>query len=234
MIVITGDTHGDIKRFKNPLIKKLKKGDTLIICGDFGFVWDGSKAEKKILKKLGKKKYNILFVEGMHENYELLKSYPTEEFCGGMVRTISGRLRQLMRGYVFVIEDQKIFAFGGGIGDEHDGVHAPAYDYGDNHPTQDELSRGLESLEEYHYEVDFIVTYDPPAQITEFLEIGKADRTHLNTYLDFVRDKTTFKKWFFGRHHLNKLIPPKYFALFDNAVKAYVKPKTKKNGEKHG
>ncbi len=43
MVYVTGDMHGDFERFKLPAMKKLKKGDTLIICGDFGFLWDGSK-----------------------------------------------------------------------------------------------------------------------------------------------------------------------------------------------
>ena len=38
MIYITGDIHGDLSRFKDKRIKKLKKGDTLIVCGDFGFM----------------------------------------------------------------------------------------------------------------------------------------------------------------------------------------------------
>lgn len=40
MIYITGDTHGDINRFFDggALDTKLTKNDTLIICGDFGFV----------------------------------------------------------------------------------------------------------------------------------------------------------------------------------------------------
>lgn len=42
MIYVTGDTHGDIERFKSSGIHKLKKGDSIIVCGDFGFVWDGS------------------------------------------------------------------------------------------------------------------------------------------------------------------------------------------------
>ena len=47
MIYITGDTHGDIKRFKTRSAKKLTKDDILIVCGDFGFLWDESKKEKK-------------------------------------------------------------------------------------------------------------------------------------------------------------------------------------------
>ena len=56
MICVTGDLHGDITRFGSPVLKKLRRGDALIITGDFGCIWDGSKKEKKIHKKLGKKK----------------------------------------------------------------------------------------------------------------------------------------------------------------------------------
>ena len=55
MIYVTGDTHGDIDRFKDSQMKKLGRGDTLIICGDFGFFWDGSKKEQQMLKKLAAK-----------------------------------------------------------------------------------------------------------------------------------------------------------------------------------
>ena len=62
MIYITGDTHGDLSRFDNPLVKKLKSGDNLIICGDFGFIWEGNEKEYRILNSLGNHKYNIFFV----------------------------------------------------------------------------------------------------------------------------------------------------------------------------
>ena len=39
MVYITGDMHGDLSRFKNPIFKKMKAGDVLIVCGDFGGVW---------------------------------------------------------------------------------------------------------------------------------------------------------------------------------------------------
>ena len=52
MLYVTGDTHGDYERFTSSALKKLKKGDTLFICGDFGFIWDGSKNEEKLLKKI--------------------------------------------------------------------------------------------------------------------------------------------------------------------------------------
>ena len=43
MIYVTADTHGEIDRFKEKDIRRLGRKDTLIVMGDFGFLWDGSK-----------------------------------------------------------------------------------------------------------------------------------------------------------------------------------------------
>ena len=71
MIYVTGDMHGDISRFEDKNIAKLRRGDYLIICGDFGFIWDGSRQEEKVLKFLSRQKFTILFVDGCHENVAL-------------------------------------------------------------------------------------------------------------------------------------------------------------------
>lgn len=45
MIYITGDTHGDFLRFSMnafPEQAEMTKEDIVIICGDFGGVWDYS------------------------------------------------------------------------------------------------------------------------------------------------------------------------------------------------
>ena len=47
MVYLTGDTHGDIDRFKHGKLRWLGKRDTVVVLGDFGFVWDGSKEEQK-------------------------------------------------------------------------------------------------------------------------------------------------------------------------------------------
>ena len=62
MVFVTGDTHGDPNRLSKNGLKNLKAGDTLIVCGDFGFIWDKSKNEQKILKALSKREYNICFI----------------------------------------------------------------------------------------------------------------------------------------------------------------------------
>ena len=114
MVYVTGDMHGDASRFSDPRLKKLKKGDTLLVCGDFGFLWNGSKAEQKLLKQIGSKKYNVCFLDGTHENFELLKSYDVIEWNGGKARQIYKNLYHLMRGQIYEIEGLKIFTMGGG------------------------------------------------------------------------------------------------------------------------
>ena len=49
-IFITGDAHGDFSRLQPvafPEQSNLTKEDYLIICGDFGGVWDGGDAEQQ-------------------------------------------------------------------------------------------------------------------------------------------------------------------------------------------
>lgn len=76
MIYITGDCHRDFSRFntKNfPEQHEMTKEDFVIICGDFGGVWDygkESKEEKYLLDWLEEKPFTTLFVSGNHENFD--------------------------------------------------------------------------------------------------------------------------------------------------------------------
>lgn len=221
MILITGDIHGDFSRFKDKRLRKLRKSDALIICGDFGMIWDGSKREKRLLKRLGRRRYSILFVEGVHESYEELEKYETEQWCGGTTRKISGNLRQLVRGNVFTIAGRTVFAFGGGKSDEQDAESSDdplrlKYEA----PSDKELSDSDKALAEHCDCVDYIVSYEPPASIAEFMNGGEPQTDRVTVYLEEKRTAVKFGQWFFGKMHLNKHIPTKFTAVFDNVIDA--------------
>ncbi|MDY4586902.1 MAG: metallophosphoesterase [Oscillospiraceae bacterium] len=220
MIFITGDIHGDITRFRSPILRKLRKNDALIVCGDFGFIWDGSEKENKLLKRIGKLPYNVLFVEGSHENYDLLEDYPVEEWCGGKTRRISGRLRQLMRGQVYNIAEKVVFSFGGGQSDDTVDLIEGENWWKREIPSEHELEEGIRNLEKAGNKVDFMVTYEPPSKLHDFLDHTSGDRNHINTYLNEIYEKISFERWFFGKLHMNKLIPPKYYAVYDQIIVA--------------
>lgn len=116
MIFITGDTHGDFTRFSSenfPEQKDMTKEDFVIICGDFGGVWDGSRRERYWLDWLEDKPFTTLFVSGNHENYDLLAGYPVEHWHGGKVQPIRASLLHLTRGQFFQIGGKRIFTMGG-------------------------------------------------------------------------------------------------------------------------
>ena len=72
-IFITGDTHGDFSRLLPAAFheqRDLTKEDYLIICGDFGSVWDGGDAEQQWLDWLETRSFTTLFVSGNHENFD--------------------------------------------------------------------------------------------------------------------------------------------------------------------
>ena len=67
MVYLTGDTHGDLDRFRHGRLRWLGKRDIVVVLGDFGFVWDGSAEEQKKLDWLRKRPYTLLFLDGSHE-----------------------------------------------------------------------------------------------------------------------------------------------------------------------
>ncbi len=223
MIYVTGDMHGDLSRFNDRKITKIKKRDTLIICGDFGFLWSGEKKEKKILKKLGKKRYNIMFVEGCHENYDLLYKYPIEEYKNGLVRRISGNLMQMIRGSIFEIDGVSIFAFGGGQQPEIAIRKENNTHWKQELPTLEEIETGLKNLAEKNQKVDYIVTHEPPSKLNELLDFSNTFKyvevNVLNATFNEIAEKCEFKKWYFGKCHKNRIISKHYHALFTDTVK---------------
>ena len=107
MIYLTADLHGDLDRLQQ-VRKPLRRHDSLIVLGDFGFIWNGSKAEQKLLRRLGKGKGTLLFLDGAHENFDLLAEYPVVEFAGGQARKLGERLYQLLRGECYTIEGRRL------------------------------------------------------------------------------------------------------------------------------
>lgn len=222
MVYVTGDIHGDINRFKSSAANKLKKGDTLLVCGDFGFIWDGNSAEQRSLKKLSKKKYNICFVDGTHENFELLNSYEVSSWNNGNVHQIAGNIFHLMRGQIFEIEGLKIFTMGGGESPDID-IRGLSPWAKDESPSHAEMIEGAENLEKADNTVDIIISHEPSAKIKDFLQlkfVDKARLTLLNTYFDELATSCNYKKWYFGSMHMDKRIYDNQIAVFEKIREA--------------
>ena len=153
MIYVTGDLHGDPARLSDKALRRLKKGDILLVCGDFGFVWDGSPAELKLRRKIGKQKYTTIFVDGTHDNLPMIREFPEEEYAGGTVRRIEGNLLYAERGTILTLEGKKVFFLGGGVSEDMDERLESGTWHSEEMPTAEELAAAEERLTQCSYTV---------------------------------------------------------------------------------
>ncbi len=221
MIYVTGDTHGDIERLSKPALSMLNSKDTLIICGDFGFIWNDDTKEKQFLNRLESRKYNICFVDGVYENFDALNEYPVAIWNGGRVHKIRPNVFHLMRGQVFEIENKTIFTMGGGELPELDFQDSDESSVKKEIPTSQEMLNGVTNLEKHGFKVDYIITHEPPAKIRDFLRMSENKNirvTALGAYFDELSQQTEYTRWFFGNMHTDKFITEKYAALFTHIV----------------
>lgn len=217
MVYITGNLHGELDRFDAPEFRRLKKGDTLLVCGDFGFLWDGSEKEKKQLKKLSNKKYTIAFVDGTHENFHLLNQYPVQEWNGGRVHDLGG-VFHLMRGEIFTIEGKTYFAMGGGESAEKQMYMDAGNWWEQEMPTMEEIRSAAQHLKDVGMQVDNIVTHEPAPKILASGVNAKENTNQLESFFETVVRRVQYGKWFFGSLHTDRKFTAKNYAVFNRVL----------------
>ena len=249
MIYITGDCHQNFGRFSTrifPEQKEMTKEDYVIICGDFGGVWNKgkeNKEEKYLMDWLAAKPFTTLFVDGNHENFDRLYAYPVEEWHGGRIHKIRPSVIHMMRGQVFEIEGKSIFTFGGASSHDIDGgilepedpdfkkkkrkLDAGWLPYRINHiswwrqelPSQEEMEEGRKNLAAHGNAVDFIVTHCC-ASSTQILLGGSMYRPDtITAYLEEILQNIKFRKWFFGHYHDNRNVNARELFLYEQIIR---------------
>lgn len=250
MVYITGDTHGDYDIFKLRESKNLfKEGDTLIICGDFGAIWYPEDSEKRYIMEekmtLGFYKSlpcDVCFIDGNHENYDRLYSFPVVDYKGGKAHKIADNVFHLMRGEIFTIENQTFLAMGGAAShDIQDGVLEKDDPriiewmkdrfkmFRINHlswwkeevPSMEEREHCYENIEKHNFQVDVVLTHEAPASLIPLLcdRWGRVlmDPPHeYAEWLDTLRQFITYKTWCFGHYHIDKRITDKEYVFYND------------------
>ena len=249
MIYITGDCHQNFERFHASIFpeqEEMTKDDFVIICGDFGGVWNKDCEDKKetmLMDELDRKSFTTLFVDGNHENFDRLYAYPVEEWHGGKAHKIRPSVIHLMRGQVFTIDGKSIFTFGGASSHDIDGGILEPDDpefqkkrkqlsqgylpYRINHvswwerelPTDAEMEEGIKNLAAHDNTVDFIVTHCCASSTQVLLSGGFHKPDILTQYLEKIRQTVRFKKWFFGHYHDNKNVNVEEILLYEQIIR---------------
>lgn len=223
MIYVTGDTHAeiDIHKFNMDSFKDQKlmtKSDYLIICGDFGLVWDGSDMERWWRSWLSKKTFTTIWVDGNHENFDLLETVPESNMFGGCVQEVAPSVFHVKRGQVLTIDGKKIFFMGGAS--SHDKWHRKEHIswWEQELPSTEEIERAMKSLDDVGWTVDYVVSHCAPDSIQERIA-SWYEKDRLTNFFDVISTKLRFDKWFFGHYHIDHVFDEKYYALYNSIIR---------------
>lgn len=188
MVFITGDCHGDWKRFASksfPEQKEMTRDDIVIVCGDFG-IWTGDHYEDYWLDWLAEKSFTLVFVDGNHENFDRLygDEFETVDFHGGKAHKIRENIYHLMRGYVFEFDGKKFFAFGG----------ARSHDISDGILREEDYPNLRAMLKDYNkrydagamIRVEHISWWEQEMPSPEEMEFGRKTLEEHNKKVDYI------------------------------------------------
>ena len=221
MLIITGHTHStfDGWRLKPEHFdySGLTKEDHLLICGDFGFVWTGDERDKKELDWLEELPVTVVFIDGNHENFDLLESYPVSEYHGGKVHQIRSNIYHLMRGQFYELNGYTVFTFGGAFSIDRmlrtPGVSWWAHEL----PTPEDYAEARKNLEAHDWRCDLIVTHSAPFSLHHVMfPVFPGD--DLSRFLEELKEKMDYDHWYFGHFHEEKEFGAKISLLYTNYV----------------
>ena len=233
-LYICGDTHGHIDIEKLAPIgfkagQTLSKKDFLLIAGDAGIFWEPLKNRtSKDIDWWDNCPWSTLWVDGNHENFEILEKHIQEnsiEFIAGvtplaltkyLTHTPVGKtIYHLRRGGIYDINGKVIFVMGGGASiDKANRIDRVSW-WQEELPSYAEMSFALDNLSAYFSEsvrpIDAIVTHTCPMTI-------KRNKLFISK---MYYETGGFKRGDFGEEGLNTFLD-KVWKYVENNQKEYI------------
>ena len=230
-IFVCGDIHADISHISKKTMKKqniiLTENDYLIILGDFGGVWYYPESrfykENVYLQKwLSNQPWTTLFVDGNHENHDLLNQYSVEEWNGGNVHHIvKDKIIHLMRGQIFNIDGQTIFTMGGAQSHDMEIRQEWINWWRTELPSFQEYETAINNLEKNNWKVDYVLTHCCSSSGAKELlqeKYNSADESLLEAFFEGLTKNLTYNRWYCGHYHMNKNISNNTTVLYHKII----------------
>ena len=216
---LKGDIHGNLFEIIDFINRfNLGKNDNIIILGDCGIAWRKDKKDLaqniKLWNECGNE-VKLYFIDGNHENFNILNSLPIENNMG----KIADNIYHLRRGQVYEFENKKILVCGGA-----DSIDK--YRRIENFTWWKEEAISQETIDDIpagHY--DYVLTHCCPRSVFEknriylstlqFLDENKINHSS-EDMLEQLKNKITFDHWFFAHYHINRNLDEKFTCLFED------------------
>ncbi len=221
-VFVTGDKHRTfVPLFGLAEKNELRDTDILLIAGDAGYVWDESYIyDINSLQQIFPG--TVAFIDGNHENHELLNSMEVSMWNGGKVHKLGERVFHLMRGEIYSIYGNNFFTFGGARSVDKDRRKDGVSWWKEEEPTNSEIEYGKERLLNYADKIDYVITHETPLSARKHISRQKPidDGYTLPQVFDdwysILTKSERFKKWYFGHMHVDKEITNKLYGIHND------------------
>ena len=187
----------------------LDKRDKVVVLGDFGLVWSLPnekyyKQEQNYFKQFTQKPYQLLFLDGNHDNHLLLNQLPIKDYCNGKVGVAYsdnyGEVLYLKRGEVYLFDNKKYLVLGGATThsylEEKDGLNW----WKEETLQLKDVKNCLKNLKKHNFEVDYVLTHTCPSfvglKLYNQLEKPKEPKTFYEER-EYNKQKNKLNKYLF-------------------------------------
>lgn len=225
MIWVTGDKHGEFGEVDDFCRSRaVTRDDTLVILGDAGINYYADARANALRQHLAQLPITLFCIHGNHEmRPEHVRGMVLREGFGGRVYA-DPRYPNIVYpvdGALYDLGGRRCLVIGGAYSvDKYDRLinRWPWFD--DEQPSPAIRARTEAALETCGWQVDAVLShtcpysYIPPSH-HDSLADGTPVDTSTERWLDSLRRRLTFRRWYCGHHHIDFEIPEIAFLYHD-------------------
>ncbi len=208
MIYLLSDPHQGGEASAQALrdyLETARDEDLLILLGDISLKLEDAPVNREFDEFFLSSTKNIAFIDGNHENFDYLYSFPEEDWNGGRVHRLTDHIVHLKRGHVFTLEGKTFLTFGGCKSSSR--WKDRGLWYPQEEPTDEEYALLHENLRKRNYQVDYILTHK--------YENGRGTQTpKLRELAEYIDANVQFKMWYAGHWHTDDRIDEKHALVY--------------------
>ena len=221
--ILTGDKHAEIRKIITfaEFLPNATKDDILIVLGDFGCIWNRKQAEIN-LEILGDLPMTIAFVDGNHENFNLINEWQKIEIWnGGLVGMLPNGIIHLLRGEIYNINGKTIGVCGGANSVDRGHREEGVTWWPDEDITDNDIANFKYNLTRTETtKLDCMLTHTCPASMVSLVALysvangANVKPRNAELQLEKIQDLIQIDKWYFGHWHLDMTFNDKFKCLY--------------------
>lgn len=216
MIYITGDTHGNFEHIES-FCKRMDTStdDILIILGDAGINFYGEEYDRRKKIYLNSLPITLFCIHGNHEQRPYtISSYKKKEWHEGIVyyEEEFSSILFAKDGEIFDLDGKKTIVLGGAYSiDKYFRLLRGYPWWSDEQPSMEIKQYAEQRLEEQNWKIDIVLShtgplkFEPREMFLEGIDQSRVDKS-TEIWLDYIENKLSYKKWYFGHYHTEKKI----------------------------